>query len=120
MNEFDQIESLELAIRRAGNYVAPSEDLRPKTLEAARAARVQRRTNWRFGAILAAVLLVAICQATGQLPDPGKQPLVAAAINHEFADRQQTLQQSAHPGWALYEAFCELRTKQAALFKDSL
>lgn len=124
MNGFDHIASLESAILQAGNYVQPTDDLRPNTLEAARSAHFQRRTNWRVGAMIAAVLLVAVGQATNQFSQLGERPIVATTVNHDFHLRQQTLQREARvgmtPGWALYEAFCELRSKQANLLRDSL
>lgn len=120
----DTFATLEQAIRRAGDYLQPTDDLRPNTLEAARSAHFQRRTNWRVGAMIAAVLLVAVGQATNQFGQLGERPIVAATINHDFHLRQQTLQREAGvgmtPGWALYEAFCELRSKQANLLRDSL
>ncbi|QEG34671.1 hypothetical protein [Bythopirellula goksoeyrii] len=120
MNEFDSIELLEATIRQAGNYVQPTDDLRPKTLEAARAATSQRRTNWRAGSLVAAVLLVAVAQASPYFDRPDPKPIMATAVNHEFALRQQTLERGVNSSWALYEAFCELRSKQAHLLKDSL
>ncbi|TWU28060.1 hypothetical protein [Bythopirellula polymerisocia] len=126
MNEFDlnqrgdRFAGLEESIRLAGNYIQPTDDLRPKTLEAARSASYQRRTNWRAGAMIAAVLLVAIGQATNQFGWPVRRPIAATAINHEFAQRQQALERGINPGWGLYEAFCELRSKQANLLRDSL
>lgn len=126
MNEFDRnmagesLAALERTIRQAGSYVQPTDNLRPKTLEAARSAWCQRRTNWRAGAMIAAVLLLAIGQATNQFGWQVQQPIAAVSINREFAQRNQAYQRNVNPGWELYEAFCELRSKQAVLLKDSL
>jgi hypothetical protein len=48
-DSLNQFEALEAKIRAAGNYVVPSDDLRPRTLEDAGELVVQRRWLKRLG-----------------------------------------------------------------------
>lgn len=119
---FAPIESL---LRAAENFVQPSDDLRPKTLESAREQRSQQKINRRIGGMAVAVILLATLGLPDFLtPSPARKsdssPFVATA--YDMHQRAARLAADTHvdPSWALLEAFVELRHSQAKLFSNSL
>lgn len=121
----EAIDTVESLIHAARGYVRPSDDLRPRTLEAAREARRQRRTNRRFGGMTLGVVLFALCGIPHWNADPGAEQLARASavirhydVNEEAALR--TLRAGFDPGWGFLEAFSELRRKQAELFDNAM
>ena len=52
--QWDDVEAL---VRAAGQYVRPSEELRPRLLETARAESRERQAQWRFWQLALAVAL---------------------------------------------------------------
>jgi hypothetical protein len=119
---FDSIESL---VSAACGYVQPTDDLRPRTLEAARASCRQRRWNSRVGSLALTIVLLAMCGfphwgATFQ----GEQIARASEAIRHFDLHQQaslrTIRAGFDPSWSLFEAFFELRKKQAALFDTAM
>ncbi len=117
--DFDHLQPdyarLESIVHAAGRYVQPTVDLRPNTLEAARNACRQRRTNIRFGGLAALVLLFA---ATG-FPSFLLSPHLGSAFvqSSELHRRAANIAVKGGVGtnWALYEVFSELRREQADL-----
>jgi hypothetical protein len=107
--------SIEEAIRAAGAYVVPSDDLRPRTLEAARELSEDRRTGIRLGRFAVVLLLFIVISA----------PLAErAAAWYERATSPSAAELQAHaleiaqarnvgPDWGLFEAFTRLRRMQA-------
>lgn len=119
---FDSIESL---VRAACGYVQPTDDLRPRTLEAARASCRQRRWNSRIGGLALTVILLAVCGFPHWgLSPQGKQIARASETIRHFDLHQQASLRTIHagfdPSWALYEAFSELRKKQSDLFDSAM
>jgi len=135
MSEFEHLDdgsgfesslSLESIVRAAGDYIQPTDDLRPRTLEAAREASNQRRWNYCIGTMAMATILIAICgllgpatsSRAGQITGPA-QAIRAFDLHQEASVKQASLP-LAHAGfdssWAMYEAFFELRKQQADLF----
>jgi hypothetical protein len=123
--DFESFDSLESIVRAAGGYVQPTDDLRPSTLEAAREACSQRRWNFRLGAVALVVIVLAI----GDLPSRIMASRAGQLDNPSQAIRGYDLHQQAslrmtHSGfdssWAVYEAFAELRKKQADLFDAAM
>lgn len=124
-NTAERFSDLERQIRAAGNYVRPSEDLRPATLDAAKDNRWQHRWNRRMSLTAAAVILMAVIDVPGRLERIQTSPIDnAQRMNQEFREQHQALERSVSPGmnsvWALYEAFFDLRHKQAQIINESL
>jgi len=115
---FADVESM---VRAAGGYVQPTDDLRPRTLEAARDKTSQRRAQRRIGGLAAMVVLLAVSGA----PDFVRQTLVQShlpmiASSHELHYRAARLASDSHFGshWALVDVFVELRQDQARRFGE--
>jgi hypothetical protein len=120
--ERENFAPIEALIRSAGNYVRPGDDLRPRTLEAARHARGKRRWNKQVAAVAAAVVLLAVCNIPGRFAPPDVASRTSeATVAREFELRQQTAKSaglSFNPSWAWFEAFWELRHQQAKRIRD--
>ncbi|MDX1930066.1 MAG: hypothetical protein SFV81_26300 [Pirellulaceae bacterium] len=106
---------VELLIRAAGNYVVPSDNLRPRTLEAARESVADRAGFFRLARLF---LVLLFCSAVS-IPaldrlaawhDKSVSPSGAEIQNqaNEFATEK-----GVGPHWGLYEAFKRLRNHQA-------
>lgn len=118
-------EQLESAVRAAGNYVQPSDDLRPKTLEAATHDRSQRIWARRLGSAALALVLLVVTGLPGRILhsdalSSGSQSREIRQFDlHEQAATQRMLKAGWNSGWALLEAFLHLRQQQAELFDES-
>jgi len=122
---FESFDSLESIVRAAGNYVHPTDDLRPSTLEAARKASSRRRWNFRLGAVAVVVILLAICDLPGRVAASraGQVERLSQVIRGYDLHRQASLRVTRtgfDSSWATYEAFFELRKKQAELFDAAM
>ncbi len=111
----DPVHEIETLIRAAGNYVQPSEDLRPRVMEAVRTQRVERNAQRRIAqaAVLFIVLnffatstLQQVELADGSLPviDRPSEPADTPA----YRDSEN---------WDTVESFRELRRRQATLLR---
>jgi len=111
----DSIAEVEALIRAAGNYVQPSEDLRPRVMEAVRSQRVERTIQWRI--CQAAVLfLVLNVLATSTLHNVE----LADASPRRSPSGQSSSEQQGFGGeesWDTVESFRELRRRQAYLLR---
>jgi hypothetical protein len=108
-------DSIELLIRAAGNYVQPSEDLRPRTLEAARDHCDDRRAEQKLGAFaIAVLLLVSFSSPALRYADVLRSASAgpSATEMHSRALAYET-QPDVGSNWGLTEAFTELRRTQA-------
>lgn len=109
-NDRDSIESL---IRSAGKYVRPSDDLRPRTLEAARQHCSDRRAERKFGQICLIILLfVAVAVPASQHADRLRlNTLMPTAA--EIQTQSVELWDDVGVNWGLAEAVSQLRQRQA-------
>lgn len=105
---YDEVEAM---VQAAGGYVQASDDLRPRVLETARTEVGELRgRRWVRQASLAAAIVgiaVTIRTSTG-----GHEPKIGDAD----AVYEQASQKSVGAGgfgWALVQAFCELRERQS-------
>jgi hypothetical protein len=105
-------------VRAAGGYVRPSEELRPKLLESARAEsreRTARHRIWQAG--LAIALLGALLLATA-----GRWNVPASYSDGMLRPQAGLRPSEARPaeggpaGWSIVDAFIDLRRRQAVLF----
>ena len=108
--------SIESIIRAAGQYVQPSEDLRPRTLEAARQQCGDRRAERRLGSFVIAIMFLVLLGAPVVAFVKSAQsssPSVSAAEME-----QKALIYAADPSvgsnWGLSEAFTRMRDAQAS------
>jgi hypothetical protein len=110
---FDDVESL---VRAAGNYVRPSDDLRPRVLETARAESRERRNRRRMWQLAVVVALLGALTTAEQV----RREAAAAApgLLVEAAAFVGTSEQG-DTGWGLVDAYTQLRRKQAAMLRLS-
>ena len=112
--------ALEATIRAAGKYVVPGDDLRPRTLEAARQWSADRRGLRKLRRLMAAALVCSLLSV--QLVDYLRQrDNRIAPTPQEFRQRAMELASNANvgPHWGVVEAFSQLRRAQAARFGQS-
>lgn len=111
----DAFASLEAVIAAAGNYVHPSDELRPKTLEAAREWTIRLRGRRRVLMAAAALVVASMLGLPGWYSPAASQnaaPVIGTAEIYRQAGRKARAG-ATDPSWALYEAFCDLRQSQA-------
>jgi hypothetical protein len=108
------LQQLESMVRAAGGYLQPTDDLRPKALEATRVACQQRRVSRRLGGMALFILLVG---ATG-FPDFlfTSQRKLAALEGSELHRRatRSVVENGTEMHWALFEAYSDMRREHAA------
>jgi hypothetical protein len=105
--------TLESLIRAAGDYVHPTGDLRPRTLET---ARLRCRQQRRASGIAVAALFLAVL-----IPSGNRQPHLAPFGRLSVSAASQSPGQVSDAlgretgDWALVEIFTQLRRQQAEL-----
>jgi hypothetical protein len=108
MTNPDPEQDLEALIRAAGDYVRPSEDLRPRVLEEARVSRTERRAQgWIWQAALAVVVCVMFVSHWR----------LQLARDAETPDPAPTVGQPDSPGWHAVDRFSSIRRRQATLLR---
>jgi hypothetical protein len=113
LDDNTQWNDMEALVRAAGSYVRPSEELRPRVLEAAqiecRELRVQRR-SWQAALLvtLAAMVISLATRSYWQAAAPLSASLLPTPADVRSAEGGTT-------GWSTVESFTELRRRQAAL-----
>lgn len=108
---FDDVEAL---VRAAGNYVRPSDDLRPRVLEAARAESRERRTQRRMWQLALVVTLLGLFTTAERAR--WKAAAAAPGILVEAATLVGS-PESGESGWGLVDSFTELRRRHAAMLR---
>ncbi|TWT76675.1 hypothetical protein CA13_71720 [Planctomycetes bacterium CA13] len=115
---YSDIESL---IRTASDFVRPSEDHRPRTLEAARARCADLRTEQKLGVFLACALLVLAIVSPGfhylSRYRSRFQGTTAAEIQEQASII--SIKANVSPQWGMFEAFSQWREDQAEGFRGS-
>lgn len=107
---------VELLIRAAGSYVVPSDNLRPRTLEAARESAADRVGFFKLARLF---LILLFCSA---LSIPALDRLTAwhdKSVSPSVSEIQKqatriAMEKGVGSHWGLYEAFNRLRNHQAA------
>jgi hypothetical protein len=109
----DEVEAILLA---AGGYVRPTDDLRPRVLEAARLQRRERRARQWIRGLAAAVVLTA---GGAALVDPlvsseGERGLAWRGVTSQtlYADAEARSIASGGLNWGIVDAFRDLREEQ--------
>lgn len=114
----DEIEAL---VRLAGSYVQPSDDLRPRVLEAARISANEKRAQRRIVRLAAVFLLATISVASlagGRSSDASSY---AAPLWHgSLSAPTPSASENNRSGWEMVDSFTELRRQQARLLRLAL
>ncbi len=107
----ESLEQIESMIAAAKDYVTPSENLRPRVLEAARAQQGYRLSLNRLLQIAAAVFLTVILSIPIQQRLDAWRSAALSPSADEFERRAQQLagQPTIGPNWGFYEAYESLR-----------
>jgi hypothetical protein len=112
----DRFAEVEALVSAAGEYVRASEDLRPRTLEAARTERGEKRgKRWvRHAAIAAAILgvTVSIGNSTG-----GALPRLKGA-DAVYQEAEMKAACSGGFSWGLVQAFADMRERQSEMLRS--
>ena len=120
-DEYESFGDVEAMVRSAGEYVRASADLRPRVLETARLQNGERRARRHIGhsAVFASLLALFTTSAINRLetPDSFRQLAMVAATSHTYAGSSA---KSGESGWALVEAYTELRRRQAEVLRLTL
>ncbi len=118
-SQFDH-EGIEALIGAAGNYLEVSDDLRPATIEAARAACRERWARIRLSwiATLSLLLMLAGSSLVVRFPPPSQvqttHPIFLSNSDELFAiaDARAAQRTRSDADWRLVDAFQELRQRQ--------
>lgn len=122
MNSFESsreepsdIAAIESMIASASEFVVPTEDLRPQTLDAAREQAHDANTQRQLGAFfVCAVLLVSTClPVVGYLGDVQSQLRAPTASQLQEMALEHSSRKAVGPDWGLIEAFTQWRRSQA-------
>ncbi len=113
------LSELEKRIHAAGNYVRPSDDLRPRTLEAARNVCNDTMIERRIGGFFVCAVLM-FCLASPFVELMGQyQTRFTGATSGELHRKAAELSMQSDIGsqWGMCEAFTQLRQTQASRFR---
>ncbi len=103
-------------VRAARNYVHPSDDLRPRILEAAREYCSDRRAEQKLGSFALAVLMLIMISSPvikyAELIQSTNVNRSARELQHRAAELATDPEIGSH--WALAEAFSQWRHLQAS------
>ncbi len=112
---------VESLVRSAGNYVRPSEDLRPRVLETARVARKERQAQRWTLHMAACALLCGVLAAALQTPSAvATRETAAAAIGYRLLWNSQPTIGTSDASWNMVDSFTELRRRQAELLRPAM
>jgi hypothetical protein len=125
-NEFEGLAELEAAVRAAGEYVRPSDELRPRVLETARLEGGERRARRRIGRFgLAMVAAILLLQSGGGpvervLGRPTEARLWLSADDLYVVAESRMLRRGVDLGWGMVDAFSDLRARQAKALRPAM
>ena len=113
---------LEALIHAAQNFVEPSDDLRPRVLEAAREERKQLYTRQRLGKAAALVIALGMFLAMIRQELQSQSPDFAGPSRSAspLAISPTAALSPNDSAWEMVESLTELRKRQALLFRLSL
>jgi hypothetical protein len=110
---------LEFLIIAARNYVQPTEDLRPRVLEIARAQQRERHLQRRLAQMAAVVLLmvtvITVYRQPESLDRAGRFLPTVEAMSVE--SQVEAARLADHATWETVESFTDLRRRQAQLLR---
>lgn len=117
----EAISNLESLIRSAGNYVVPSDDLRPSIIEAAKIMerdRIRDKKVLRIAAIMFAVSMVGFMM-TDRLIAWHARVASRMVIDAERREIERSRQYRGFMAWNMFETVREIRNEQAVRLGQS-
>lgn len=107
----DEFSQLEKTIFEARHYVVPTDDLRPRTLEAAREDSQQKRGFQRLSVYAVACLLIwLVCLPVGRAVSVFRSHMVAPSTEDlQRVALELSAEKSYGPDWGMVEVFERLR-----------
>jgi len=121
---FEPVDDIEALVRAAGEYVQASEDLRPRTLETARALRAEKRARQWVHLAAAVILLVGLRASVDDRVELAAArrpfPAIAADPNRVRAEAETGEDRGSSLTWGLVETFTELRRQQSQVLRLAL
>jgi hypothetical protein len=120
-DELEWLADVESLVRSAGGYVRPSDDLRPRVLEHARATRKERQARRWTLQMAATALVCGLLAAALQTPSSvATSERAAAAIGYRLYGNTQPTIGASDASWSMVESFTELRRRQAELLRPAM
>jgi hypothetical protein len=120
-SEFEVMD-IEAMIRDAGDYIDVSADLRPKTLETARANKQETSSRFRIEILAVCIILLSLStRPFAERPTGGSllhSDLTADNVELYATARLKSLETSDDVSWSLVEAFRELRQRQSSVINE--
>jgi hypothetical protein len=118
----ESMNEVEAAIRAAGQYVQPSRDLRPRVIEAARTNRTERKAQRHLKHLAVFVVVLAVFAVSGRNALDRNQPhssgmTAGADAERIYARAELGIAHGGDLGWALVEAFTELKHEQSEVLR---
>jgi hypothetical protein len=120
-DDLEWLADMESLVRAAGDYVRPSDDLRPRVLEKARVVRKERQAQ-RWTLHLAACALVGglLAVALQSPPAVATRETAAAAIGYRLLWTTQPPIGASDASWSMVDSYTELRRRQAELLRPAM
>jgi hypothetical protein len=113
-------EDIEALVRLAGEYVQPTDELRPSVLEAARLAMEERRAQRQIARLAAIFLLATVFVASISGGQPTSTTNYANSWHGSIVAPVQAASENNRAGWEMVDSFTELRRQQARLLRPAL
>lgn len=114
----EPLDDVEALIRLAGDYVQPSDDLRPRVLEAARAVRRDQQAQRHILQLAAVLLVMAGCLAglgNRMASRSAETTWLSGVTAGAVRDGSR-----GDAGWETVESFTQVRRQQARLLRLAL
>ena len=120
--ELEWLGDVESLVRAAGDYVRPSDDLRPRVLENARTARQERQAQRWVGQLAACALVCGLIAGALRpaIPSAATRETAAAALGYRLFRSTQPAIGTSDASWSMVDSFTELRRRQAELLRPAL
>lgn len=115
----DSLPELDRLLQSAGGYVLPSDDLRPRVLEAARVQHFERRTR-RYvlrAALLCLLLCVTVSAGVRLFDSPAPSAAAGQTSDVSLDEPTEIGNRPPDPNWETVEEYRKLRVRQARLFQ---
>jgi hypothetical protein len=121
----EPLSEVEAMVRAAGQYVQVSRDLRPRVLETARTECGERRARRSIRQLAIVVVLLTVFatpSGRGLGTESARYPAMLAALDsqHIFSQAEDKVARGGERGWAMVEAFTDLRRQQASVLRLEL